>query len=463
MHKISKKEHSTSVVFLGIDSVSRINLERSMPETYSFLRKNAFLSLNGYTKIADNTLPNLAAILTGRNLGQLHQYCGANRHVFNNCELIWDRFKKQRYITAYGEDYVRLNTFQLNGGGFSKPPTDIYLIPYLRASEQLSSLYRNITGYCSGPETSGERIMNVAKDFITTFRGYPKFGFFFTATFSHDDINFPSIMDGKVADFLESAYKNLDNNTILILFSDHGSRGGKFRYSTAAGWLEERLPFFFVHFPENFIRNHPSEYRNFQLNTERLTNPFDIYMTLQDILRLDNTSYQVTPSPACPKCHSLFQEVNENRTCREASIYRHWCLCSVLGYISNDSPIVQEAAKFIIFKVNEIIKNDAYASKYCSLYNLKQIFWSRKSYLYVNEDGNHIYHLVVMLETTPFATFEATVGVPAEEPFKPLFELLGSISRTNVYKKYTMCFRKSSLRNYCYCKGPIYRFFQSFL
>lgn len=431
-----------------------------MPQTWNFLLRNRFSTLNGYTKIEDNTFPNLAAILTGKTYQQIYAYCDPEHHEFNGCDVIWDRFRTQGYITAYAEDLVQFNTFNYYRLGFSEPPTDIYLRPYFIASEDLPYTYKKFSHYCSGPENSGERIMNAAKDFMTTFKDYPKFGLFFMVTFSHSDISLASSMDKKVAEFLGEIYNNLDQNTILILFSDHGFRYGNFRF-TNAGWLEERLPFIFVHFPEKFKRDHPLKYRNFQINTQRLTNPFDIYMTLQDILHLDNTSYQIKPSEACPKCHTLFQEVDENRTCKDAAIEDHWCLCSALTEANSKSKIVQDAAKFIIYKVNQLIKSDTNTVENCALFELQKIMSSKMSNSYFNEKNQSVYHLLLLLETSPFATFEATVQVIIEDDYNLHFRLLGDISRTNSYASVTKCVKNSKLEKYCYCEAVVYRFFES--
>lgn len=53
---------------------------------------------------------------------------------------------------------------------------------------------------------------------------------------------------------------------------------------TLQGKLEERLPFFSFVFPDWFKIKHKQEYINFRENAYRLTTPFDIHATLQDLL-----------------------------------------------------------------------------------------------------------------------------------------------------------------------------------
>lgn len=64
-----------SVLMIGIDSVSRLNFLRSAPITDKYLRDTGWVRLNGYNKMADNTFPNLMAILTGQSLAQSYSRC----------------------------------------------------------------------------------------------------------------------------------------------------------------------------------------------------------------------------------------------------------------------------------------------------------------------------------------------------------------------------------------------------
>lgn len=460
MDGISKGANSTSVLFVGIDSISKINLERTMPKTWNFLLNNSFSTLNGFTKVGENTFPNLVAILSGKTERQIYDYCHPEEFPFNTCGLIWDTFKAHGYITEYAEDFVTLNTFNYaNRRGFLKAPTDIYLRPYMIASEALPSLHENVSHYCSGPESSAQRIMNSAKDFVATFKDYPKFGLFFMVSFSHDEPNLASSMDDKLAEHLELLYQNLDNNTILIVFSDHGFRFGDFRY-TSAGWLEDRLPFIFVHFPEKFKRDHPLQYRNFLTNTQRLTSPFDIYMTLQDILHL-GTGYEIKQSQACPKCHSLFEEVDEDRTCMDAGIGEAFCLCSLVYPVNSKNLIVQQAAQFTIDKVNEIVKGDENINTICAFFYVQQVKSALLSETYVNNKNEYVNRLVIMVNTAPFAAFEATLEVLVEESLKLQFRLLGDVIRTNRYGPDIECLQNSHLEQYCYCERLMHRFYKN--
>lgn len=90
-----------SVLIIAIDSLSRLNLIRSMPKTYKLLEKNGFLSLEGYTKVADNTFPNVIPILTGMFVDQMIKTCWKSPKIeMDQCPFLWSDFKKSgKFVT----------------------------------------------------------------------------------------------------------------------------------------------------------------------------------------------------------------------------------------------------------------------------------------------------------------------------------------------------------------------------
>lgn len=85
-----------SVLIISIDSLSRLNLIRSMPITYRLLEKHGFMPLDGYTKVADNTFPNVVPILTGMFVGQMTKQCWKNPQAeMDECPFLWKKYKKK--------------------------------------------------------------------------------------------------------------------------------------------------------------------------------------------------------------------------------------------------------------------------------------------------------------------------------------------------------------------------------
>jgi hypothetical protein len=88
-----------NVMILGIDSISKINLYRSLKSTYATLQKLDAIEFFGFSKVADNTFPNLIPVLTGLSADELSEACAPNS-TFDNCHFIWKDFKHHRSIFA---------------------------------------------------------------------------------------------------------------------------------------------------------------------------------------------------------------------------------------------------------------------------------------------------------------------------------------------------------------------------
>lgn len=439
-----------SVIFLGIDSMSKMNFARALPKSHSFLETNDFINLKGYTKIGENTFPNLVSILTGKTKDEIYRNCNPAKHELNSCEFIWDKFRKLGFITAYGEDETAIGTFNYQRTGFKQKPTDFYLRPYMLAAESLKSFKVNSLTVCSGPENTGERIMSFVTDFAKIGKNYPKFGLFWINSFSHENINLPSSMDNTILKFLQNIYEVLDN-TFLIFLSDHGFRFDQFRWSNF-GWFEDKLPFIYIYVPDTFKKKHKAEYLNLLDNGEKLTNPFDLHMTLQHLLKMSNATYEVTQSTACTNCHSLFKPIDEKRTCQDAAISQQWCLCQEPIEVDKNTQIVKQAANYIVSEVNNLVQSSN-KSKTCAYYYLKTVVSSLMTENYKN-NTNRSKHLTISLITIPYARFEATVQTLENLHNISNFQIVGRIIRINRYADDTKCIY-TQLKEYCYCRGLI--------
>ncbi|KAK5644324.1 hypothetical protein RI129_005624 [Pyrocoelia pectoralis] len=446
--KLQKSENEThlSVALVGIDSVSRLNMIRSLPYTYNYLQENDWIEFRGYNKIGDNTFPNIMGVLTGMNVSTTFKECNPKvSGQLDKCDLLWYDYKKLGFVTAYAEDETEISTFNYLKKGFERKPTDYYFRPYMLAAEKnLKTLVLEGVKYCTGPESAGERIMNLARDFTLTFRKYSNFGFFWMNSFSHNEINSVSRMDLKVAEFLRSLNRSgIFDNSIVIFFSDHGIRFGTVTY-THAGWLEERLPFFYMTVPKWFQKKFPRKYSNLVLNSNRLITPYDLYMTLQEILVLSGKKYSMKASTACPECKSLFEVAKSDRSCEDAGIENHWCTCRGYTTIPSNGMIVEQAAKFILREVQRMANDGG-----CVQFEVKNIISAGVSDNCDIKNRSHFYFLITF-ETRPQAVFQGTVSIGVDVP---IFKMEGSVSRLDIYSFNSWCVTDPIVKKYCYCHG----------
>ncbi|KAL3269862.1 hypothetical protein HHI36_008919 [Cryptolaemus montrouzieri] len=440
-----------SLLIVGIDSISRLNLVRAMPKTYDYLsnRSDTWFPLYGYNKIGENTFPNLIAIFTGYNDTEAYRICNPKKiGPLDSCRFIWKDYKKFGYITAYAEDETWINTFNYRKKGFTKEPVDYYFRPYMQAAESIGTVKQDTLSYCAGPESSGERIMNLAKNFANTYKNYANFGFFWMNTFSHNNLNTPSRMDEKVTNLLkEITDRGILENSIVIFLSDHGMRFGEIRH-TFTGWLEERLPYIFFSFPTWFKEKYPQEITNFQINANRLTTPYDVHLTLQHILVLSGFNYSLRTLDTCPLCKSLFTTIGLNRSCEKTGITPHWCTCGGYSKLDQKEQTVVKAAYFLIGEVQKLVFKKGGNLK-CAKFHLGKILTSYISdkFSYKNDT-----YLLIAVETVPKAVFESTLHFKTDAKNNMIFSIESSISRLDSYAQHGKCVTDETLKQYCFCK-----------
>jgi hypothetical protein len=94
------------------------------------------ISLLGYTKVGDNTFPNLVPVLTGLAEEDLERACPwpSAWHKLDDCPFIWKDYASSGYRTAYGEDATYMAGFQHLKTGFVEPPTDYYMRPFMNVN-----------------------------------------------------------------------------------------------------------------------------------------------------------------------------------------------------------------------------------------------------------------------------------------------------------------------------------------
>lgn len=443
----SVEKKRLSVLVLGFDSVSRLSLLRTMPKTVHHLRRNGWLELLGYNKIGENTLPNLAAILMGLSQDQLKKQCWASRYEkFDNCPFIWREFSNLGYVTAYVEDEPAGSTFNYHKTGFVVPPTDYYIRPFLLASEhKLSVRKRDFLNVCLGPTPTSEHIFRYITDFATVFKSALYFVMCWINNFSHNSNAIPATVDERVTLFFRQLSETgAFNTTFMIFLSDHGMRWGDIR-RTSIGWFEERLPFVYIWVPEWFKQKHPEFYKNLTTNRNRLTSPFDLHLTLREILELsrqDNVKWIPNECPGCPKCVSLFSEVSADRDCEDAGITENWCTCNKYSLLAIEDKAAQAVALHVLSEINSKLKKTADVSASCAELTLDHIISVKRKVPLVPHGD-----FIVTFVTAPGGgVFEATA-----RSSNGSFQLMGDISRINTYGNQSDCVDDAEVKLYCFC------------
>lgn len=439
------------MLIIGLDNVSRLNLERSMPKTTNHLRTSGWTELQGYNKMGENTYPNLMAILTGMNSSRSYKTCAPTKSFgLDNCPFIWSAFRNAGYVTAYGEDSTPISTFNYMKVGFVNPPTDYYLRPYLIAAENHlpQKLHLGTIRYCTGPEPSADRILNYAMEFARTFVGAPYFGFFWTNTMSHDDMNGISSVDDHILDLIKRLDKDgILNDTMVVFLSDHGIRYGIMR-ETLQGWYEEKLPFNFVWLPEWFRDENPESFEALRSNGRSLTSPYNLHETLRDVLIRAGGEPQRGDS--CPQCQSLFSPVPPERGCDDVGVSHHWCACTAFGNGIINGEVALEAGNKIVRYIENIAEKykDSDGKRMCAPLKLKKIIRVQEVVDSGKTEKDYSTQFMIQVQATPGdGRFEATVR---KQNNGELLILDDDVSRINTYSLHDKCLKVGE-KQFCFC------------
>ncbi|KAG0717944.1 hypothetical protein GWK47_007913 [Chionoecetes opilio] len=455
-------------LMIGFDSLSRNTFIRRLPKTYAFLTEvlGAHV-MQGYNIVGDGTTQQILPIMTGKTeleLPEARRRMGSRAQFVNAYPLVWNDFAKNGYVTMFAEDVPHIGTFQYRLRGFDAPPTHHYLRPFFL---KVYPEYAQHPRLCLRNTPRHKVFLDYVHNFMTEYRDRPKFAFAFHGELSHDDFNLITVADEDLLALLTSLRNEGHlNKTMLVVMSDHGHRFSSIR-GTLQGKQEERLPFLALALPQSFKAAHPSSADNIRMNIHRLTTPFDLYPTMQDILHFPGARL----GQVVDRGISLFSQIPAARTCADAFVEPHWCACLSWEPISVEEDMVKRAAHALVHYVN------TYTSTHRSLclqLRLGQLLWAGKllptkgllkfkknmdvdGFLPDLTDETSVSEVVyqVTLTTSPgLARYEASLTYSIK--LDTFSVKMDDVSRTNKYGDQAHCVEKNldHLRKFCYCREP---------
>ena len=459
-----------NILMMGFDSMSRLAWQRSLPKTVAYLTESlGAVVFNGYNVAGDGTTQNMLPLLTGMKMSELPEARRGHAEAIqvDGFPWIWDDLKKLGYATQWSEDELIEDglggTFTYRMLGFDKQPVDHYMRNFF--------LYRQIQNrtdqpHCFGSVPEHLNMFNSARDMFESYKVRLKFSFSFHSELSHDYINYVNVTDEDLTDTLKYMNeRDYFDNTLLILMSDHGARFNSVR-QLLQGKYEERNPFFSIRLPPQFTTKYPEILKNIQINTERLITPFDVHATFQDVISFKGVTKLVSNAS---RGISLFQEIPANRTCEDADLEPHWCLC--LEWTNQDvtDPNVIAAAEAFVKHVNELTKDKRDLCEELSIHSIDRaekyaphndLLKFKKSktpdgIVALMEDemnATEVFYQIQVTTKPSMALYESTVKHSISENTYRINE--EEISRVNMYGDQPHCVATELpiLRPYCYCK-----------
>ncbi|KAL3205086.1 hypothetical protein MRX96_011401 [Rhipicephalus microplus] len=193
----------------------------------------------------------------------------------------------------------------------------------------------------------------------------PFFSYTWSIDIAHNLLNSAGYADEPFRRHLETLHTSGTlNHTVLVFVSDHGMRFGDNR-ATYIGKFEDRQPFAFVVFPPWFLQKNPETAQSLRPNPHRLTTHFDIHATVVELLDYPNAQ-----QPNSTYGLSILHDIPDTRTCANASIARHWCICDARADANVTGDGALKLAKHFVANLNEWVSE---GGRKCEEYRLLEI------------------------------------------------------------------------------------------
>ena len=358
--------------------------------------------------------------------------------------------------------------------GFSKPPTTHYPRPL--------QIARNAQEVCEYGRTSIQVNIDYIEDFMRNYKERGFFSFSHIKLYTHDEgKNDVTWLDDPFLRFLTNFYEDpsISQNTILIMFSDHGPRYSKLRKSIK-GLLHERNPFFSVYIPPLFKERYPNEYASYSENVNKLVAPMDIHATLLNLIGLEKGTLKPKGTEkefVRERGISLFSDISPDRTCEDAGIDSYWCSCLKRTEVKVNEYLLSLAQTFVDYVNNYLLKDhldlcneleiDSVNSVYLMtsyLNTTERKFFNPKNKIKKTKflqppkiETDYKKYLFVVTTKPNNGEYEFTISVQnnvAEETDSTSDLDKATISRINKYGNDEHCIHDKypDLRKYCYCK-----------
>ncbi|KAG9391906.1 Protein of unknown function DUF229 [Carpediemonas membranifera] len=375
------------VAMIMIDSTSRANFNRQLPDVVSYLQSLGDLpvpydlySFPFLSVVGTNSQPNQQAMFTGALWDDKRR------------TLLWEAAREQGWTTGIfsqccGDD-VRMY-FVPNYDDWDVAMTGFACDPIFEA---LSHCHQ--TGkVCNGAEGSFAQQARHALDFHERVDASGQRAFtYIPIEEAHNGNSLFRL--GYIQPELLLLIQTLveRGDTAVVLASDHGLHYGRAYASSQVIW-EHRNPHLSVLVPMTWSDTHAEEAAAMAGNERVLLGMRDIFSSLVDLLGLD-----VTDISQYHEERSVLHPMPFNRTCADAGISDYWCRFhpEPITILDTTAPAVWRIAQLVVDDVNKV--TEAHRDV-CGLHTLAKVY---EAYSFVR-DGNT--HLKLTLATRPYKFF----------------------------------------------------------
>ncbi|CAG7834326.1 unnamed protein product [Allacma fusca] len=369
-----------SLMILGQDSTSHANFIRTMPKVQDFLVNTlGAVEFHGLNAIGPSTFWNIFPLISGLSKENFQEVCFGGTSKLDRCPFIWKLFEKQGYRTAFTEDFckdARSMFLHLGPPAFSR---ELFHYDFRFVNRKRNSM-QSSEDFCFGSQLSITVLLEHMIKVALAVPDKPYWAFMWAQSLSHFDNMLSTYGEPSMLSSLEFLHeKQLLNNTILILLSDHGFWWRDFKKSKEQAFMEQRLPMLYIVLPKKFQEKYSLASKHLRENSRKLITVFDVHETMKDLLNLKDLRderlmlRQKEGFFSTNKSLSLFLPVNPNRICAMAGISLINCACIPRYSTSVSDPGVIHAAGEVLKKINGKIRKYPQCSE-LALVNITEVY-----------------------------------------------------------------------------------------
>jgi len=253
----------------------------------------------------------------------------------NGEQCVWELFKRSGAVTMMAEeihDACDSATTTVNAvfrGAYGVQPSELpdhqwwklFCSPHIKPCCWAKKGFLNPgRRQCVGGGRSLHQVMiGYLEEFWTGYLEAPRRWAAINTMVAHEHfmLRLPSL-DADLAALLLRMAGTALQDTVVLLLSDHGTHGIWYT-EYEIGATEHQLPFLYVLAPDWLMRERPEWLRALSVNQRRLVTAHELYRTMRVLAAYPETP----PAPGL----TIFQELPEGRTCREAGIPEVYCAC----------------------------------------------------------------------------------------------------------------------------------------
>ncbi|KAI3382220.1 hypothetical protein SNEBB_000749 [Seison nebaliae] len=420
---LSKEKMPYNWIILGIDSLSSQHMQRVLRQSFGYLMSKESLFFRNSAVNGPNTFPNFLALLTGM-LSENIQNISSNGYIeyrskieattpLDDFPFLW-KYLPKYYVTYMQEDYYGVGMFYYLRRGFKKSPIDIDFRSFYKTYE-----------YVTYPCNLAEEFYDYINRFQERMKeaDLPFFQISHFKKYSHNNSKLISLIDKYLLKQLERIINNYSNNSIILLFGDHGARLDY--YSRTNNGMNERTKSSIVlHLPDSLKRSFSkSEQIILKNNLDKMITPADIHFTFLDIMGRDlkenltekrkfiGNFHIKQNSPSFGGRNLLRENISYSRTCTEAGIPMISCMCFnrklkiIKRLTKNFNGMLDPLEKFKILMWHNF--TNRYLNRYYSLYGClhNQIKFTKsflqEVYYAPNNNGSNLKRIDIIYSRFP--------------------------------------------------------------